>query len=121
MGKKKKDEVGKVLTWTPPLCKLSIRLPSSTMSSLLARCGLRALTSTRNLAPLWSFNSGLHTGLPACGGHHWYPDAKYKQETAGKDWLVPEDVLKEYGADGRFDAVVESNWVPGEEVYQDKI
>jgi len=67
------------------------------MSSLLAKCGLRAAAMASARSPLSLASvSGLHTSGAKQGGHHWYPDNEFCKQFKGKDMYYTDEEWKEY-------------------------
>jgi len=72
------------------------------MTSLLGRCGLRAVSMASARSPLsLTTISGLHTSGAVSGGHHWYPDNAYYKQWKGMDMYFSPERWKEDEAMGR--------------------
>jgi len=71
------------------------------MTSLLGRCGLRAVAMASARSPLsLSTINGLHTSGAVSGDHHWYPDNAYWKQYKGMDVYFSPDEWKEQAPRG---------------------
>jgi len=90
------------------------------MTSLLARCGLRAAAfSARSPLALASV-SGVHTSGALNGGHHWYPDVKHWKQWKGMDMYFTPEEFKELKAEG-YVSYRESTEAPNEDMFEERV
>lgn len=93
------------------------------MTSILARCGLRAaaLTSSARSPLALASVSGLHTsGGGLNGGHHWYPDARFWKQYKGMDGYYSQEDFKELQAQG-YESYRHVTEQPNEDMFEERV
>jgi len=90
------------------------------MTSLLAKCGLRAVaTASRSPLSLQSI-SGLHTSGAASGSHHWYPGPETFRPYKGMDMYFSPEEWKPL-ADAKAPVARNIDTYPREEWFQERV